>query len=92
MLTKTAETKTEKDYCPLFTAAALAMPNMTFIPFVNQLMREYKIRKGHITLGQDDDLDILAGELLPERVTEIYGVSKRAALIKLKKSGFVIDA
>jgi len=75
-----------------YFAAALAMPNATFIPVVNQLMREYDIWKRHITLGQDDDLDILAGELLPERITEIYGVSKRAALIKLKKSGFVIDA
>jgi hypothetical protein len=54
-------------------------------------MREYDVWKGQIVLGQDDDLDILANDLLPERITEIYGVSKRAALIKLKKSGFVAD-
>ncbi|MCL1859310.1 MAG: ImmA/IrrE family metallo-endopeptidase [Oscillospiraceae bacterium] len=73
-------------------AASLAMPNATFIPFVNQLMREYDVWKGHIVLNQDDDLDILAKDLLPERITEVYGVSKRAALIKLKKSGFVVDS
>lgn len=73
-----------------YFASALAMPNATFIPFVNQLLREYDNWRGRIVLGQDDDLDILAKDLLPERITEIYGVSKRAALIKLKKSGFVV--
>ena len=72
-----------------YFASAVAMPNATFVPFVNRLMREYKIWKNHIAMGQDEDLDILAEELLPERITEIYGVSKRAALIKLKKCGFV---
>lgn len=74
-----------------YFASAIAMPNATFMPFVRQLMREYDVWKGQIVLGQDDDLDILANDLLPERITEIYGVSKRAALIKLKKSGFVAD-
>ena len=75
-----------------YFASAIAMPNATFISFVNRLMREYGVWKNHIVMRQDDDLDILAGELLPERIAETYGVSKRAALIKLKKSGFVIDA
>ena len=72
-------------------ASAIAMPNSTFVPVVNRLMREYGVWKGRIVLGRDDDLDILGRELLPERITEIYGVSKRAAFIKLKKSGFVIE-
>ena len=75
-----------------YFASAIAMPNATFIPFIRRLMREYDVWKNHIVMGRDDDLDILAGELLPERIAETYGVSKRAALIKLKKSGFVIDA
>jgi len=74
-----------------YFAAAIAMPNATFKPFVNQLLREHDVRKGSIVLGRDSDLDILAEEILPVCITEVYGVSKRAAYIKLKKAGFVID-
>lgn len=73
-----------------YFAAALAMPNATFVPFVNMLLREYGVwRRCIVVGGNDGDLDILATDLLPERIAEVYGVSKRAALIKLKKSGFV---
>jgi len=74
-----------------YFAAALAMPNATFMPFVNHFLRENGIWKNCIVLGYDDDMDIFAQELLPERISEVYGVSKRAASIKLKKSGFVSD-
>ena len=74
-----------------YFAAALAMPNATFIPFVNQLMREHNLWKGYIITGRDDDLDIFAKDILPERISEVYGVSKRAAYIKLKKVGFVSE-
>ena len=70
-------------------ASSFAMPDATFVPFVNHLMREYNVWKRSIVLGYDDDLDILARDLIPERIAEVYGVSKHAALIKLKKSGFV---
>lgn len=73
-----------------YFASAIAMPNTTFIPFVNQIMREHGVFKRNIILGNDDDLDILAKDLLPEHISEVYGVSKQAALIKLKKSGFVV--
>lgn len=75
-----------------YFAAALAMPNATFIPFVNEFLREHDIWKRCIILGSDDDTDILAQYLLPERISEVYGVSKRAASVKLKKSGFIADA
>ncbi|MCL2775616.1 MAG: ImmA/IrrE family metallo-endopeptidase [Oscillospiraceae bacterium] len=74
-----------------YFAAALAMPNATFMPFVNHFLRENGIWKNCIVLGYDEDMDIFAQELLPERISEVYGVSKRAASIKLKKSGFVAD-
>ena len=71
-------------------ASSFLMPDATFIPFVVQLMHdEYNVWKRPIVLGQDDDFDILAKDLLPEQIAEVYGVSKRAALVKLKKSGFV---
>jgi hypothetical protein len=74
-----------------YFAAAIAMPNATFIPFVNRLLREHGYRKKHIILGRDGDLDILAEELMPNYIAEVYGVSRQAAFVKLKKSGFVVD-
>jgi len=73
-------------------AAAIAMPNATFKPFVNSLLRENGYYKGAITIGRDSDLDILADDILPYAVSEVYGVSKRAARIKLRKMGFVISS
>jgi hypothetical protein len=75
-----------------YFAAALAMPNATFIPFVNDFLREHGLYKKTIILEQDEDLDIFAKDLLPEYISEVYGVSKRAALIRLKKGGFIADA
>jgi len=72
-------------------AASLAMPNATFVPLVNTFLHEHGVYKRNITLGYDDDLDILVKELLPEYIAETYGVSKRAALIKLKKCGFIAN-
>jgi Zn-dependent peptidase ImmA (M78 family) len=73
-----------------YFAAAVAMPNATFRPFVNKLLRENGVFKGSIQHGSDADLDILADDLLPDYISETYGVSKRAARIKLRKAGFVI--
>ena len=79
-----------REYHADYFAAAITMPNCTFLPFINNQLHEYNYYKGFITLGRDDDLDILACDLLPEAISEVYGVSKRAALIKLKTSGFVM--
>jgi hypothetical protein len=65
------------------------MPNQTFRPFVNRLMRENGIYRGQIRIGRDSDEDIFADDLLPEYISETYGVSKRAARIKLSKTEFV---
>ena len=72
-----------------YFAAAIAMPNATFRPFVHQFLRENGVYRGRIQTGRDPDLDILADDLLPEYIAETYGVSKRAARIKLRKGGFV---
>jgi len=72
-------------------AAAITMPNKTFRPFVTGLLREHSYyRSTTITLGKDEDWDILALDLLPDAISDVYGVSKRAARIKLKTSGFII--
>ena len=72
-----------------YFAAALAMPDATFKPFVIDFLREHGVFSGSIEMGSDDDLDIIADELLPGQIAEVYGVSKLAASIKLKKSGFI---
>jgi len=69
--------------------SSFMMPDATFIPFANQLMRKYSIFKRSIILGRDDDLDTVAKHLMPEEIADIYGVSKSAAYIKLFKSGFI---
>ena len=71
-----------------YFAAAITMPNATFRPFIKQLLKEHDFHRGWITLDKDEDWDILALDLLPEAISEVYGVSKRAAQIKLKTSGF----
>ena len=71
-------------------ASSFAMPNTTFRPLVNAFLRENSVWKGRIILGADDDLDLLAKDILPEYIVDIYGVSKRAAAVKLRKSGFVV--
>ena len=69
--------------------SSFSMPDATFIPFVHQLLREHNVWKIPIILGKDEDLDILAKYLLPGGIADVYGVSKSAAFVKLKKSGFV---
>ena len=81
--------KEQREHQADYFAAAIAMPNSTFVPFVRKLLREHDVWKGSITLGYDSDLDILAEEILPDCISEVYGVSKQAAFIKLKKTGLV---
>ena len=75
-----------------YFAAAIAMPNATFRSFIIDMMRENGFYKGMITLGRDEDSDIFAHDIMPDAISEVYGVSKRAARIKLKTSGFVRGA
>jgi hypothetical protein len=72
-----------------YFAAAITMPNATFIPYVNCVMRECGYYRGSIPLGRNEDWDILANDILPDAISDVYGVSRRAAQIKLRTSGFV---
>ena len=72
-----------------YFAGAITMPNATFIPFIRNLMRDNDYYKDSITMNRSEDLDILAYDILPDAVNELYGVSKQAARIKLRTSGLV---
>jgi Zn-dependent peptidase ImmA (M78 family) len=77
------------EYQANYFTASFTMPNRTFKPLVNNFLRKHDIWKGNIKLGLGEDLDILGSDLLPEYISEVYGVSKRAALNKLKTTGFI---
>jgi hypothetical protein len=68
------------------------MPLASFKPFMNRLLREYEIYKGVIKLGLNDDLDILANDVMPDIITETFGTSKRASRIRMRQTGFVIPS
>ena len=80
-----------REYHANYFAAAIAMPNATFRPFIQCLLRQHEFRKGQIITGLDEDWDYLAEELLPMEISEVYGVSRQAAFIKLKQAGFVLN-
>lgn len=80
-----------REYHANYFAASIAMPNATFRPFVLDSLQKHGLKTGRIITGQDEYLDILAEEILPMEISEVYGASKQAAFIKLKQAGFVLD-
>ena len=74
-----------------YFAAALAMPNATFVPLVQETLTANGITDGRIIENVGWDELVLATEGLPEIISEIYGVSKAAAYVKLRKTGLVVD-
>jgi Zn-dependent peptidase ImmA (M78 family) len=74
-----------------YFAAAITMPNITFIPYVHRLLRENGYYKRAIRLGRDNELDILGNDIIPDAISEVYGVSMRAARIKLRKTNFILS-
>jgi len=77
------------EYQAYYFTSSFTMPNQTFIPLVHEFMREHGLYKKPIFLGDDDDLDIFAKDLLPQYISDVYCVSKRAAFNKLKSHGFI---
>jgi len=80
-----------KEHHADYFAACIAMPDATFIPFIRQALRDNGVWKPQISTGRDEDTDYMAEALLPELIAETYGVSRKAAFIKLIKCGFVVD-
>lgn len=72
-------------------AAAIAMPLPMFRYAASNILKEAGIKEGRIVLGVDSDYDMFAEWVFPGKIAEIFGVSKKAAEIKLKKFGYIID-
>lgn len=74
-----------------YFASAIAMPKSTFVPLVKEILKGEGIDDGRVVTGVNLKADLFAEKELPRKISEVYGVSKLAASIKLKKFGFVID-
>lgn len=74
-----------------YFASAMAMPNATFIPLVLEVLKTQGIAGGRVILDGGPEEFILAKNRLPQIIAEVYGVSKAAAFVKLRKTGFIVD-
>jgi Zn-dependent peptidase ImmA (M78 family) len=74
-----------------YFASAIAMPNATFFPLVQEILKSQGITDGQIIQDTGFEEDFLAKEILPDIISETYGVSRTAAYVKLRKTGFVVD-
>jgi hypothetical protein len=76
-----------------YFAASLLMPNKTFKPFVQSVMRSYGYDEKVIVLERGmSESKMLAESILPAAISNTYGVSRTAARVKLRKEGLVLDA
>ena len=74
-----------------YFASAIAMPKSTFIPLANKILNEKGISDGKVVIGIDAKQDAFAENEFPNLIAKAYGVSKKAAKIKLKNFGFIIE-
>lgn len=73
-----------------YFAASVAMPLKTFVPFVNEMLELQGINDGFVISDEDYQHHMLAENILPQAISEVYGVSKQAAIIRMKKSNLCI--
>jgi Zn-dependent peptidase ImmA (M78 family) len=74
-----------------YFASAIAMPKRTFKSLVEEYLKKYGFTDGFIITGSDIESDEYAFHTLPKLISEVYGVSKTAARVKLSKYGYIVD-
>lgn len=67
------------------------MPNATFFPLVREALQLNGLTEGYVVQDAGFAEYNLAKRRLPAAVADVYGVSKTAAYVKLRKTGFVVD-
>ena len=77
-------------------AASLAMPRATFIPYAKGLIRQYGFNYGIWVQKEyydwDDEIGFgIALEDVCEQISNVYGVSKSAARVHLKRNKLLMD-
>lgn len=77
-----------------YFAAALSMPKKTFLPFAKEFIKGtgfFDEDVDHIVLGRNSIIDWVGKQVLPRCISEVYGVSRQAAMIRLYKCGILLD-
>ena len=74
-----------------YFASAIAMPKSTFIPLAKEILKAEGISDNKVIEDMDFKHNCFAKEEFPKKISKVYGVSKQAAYIKLKKFGFITD-
>lgn len=74
-----------------YFASAIAMPKSTFIPLAKEIIKAEGISDNIVIEDLDIEHNWFANEEFPNKISKVYGVSKQAAYIKLRKFGFITD-
>lgn len=79
------------EYQADYMASAIAMPKTPFKAVAAEILKKAGIKKKSIVTGVDLDHDGFAFISFPSLIADIFGVSRKAAEIKLKNFGFIKD-
>ncbi|MBS3969273.1 MAG: ImmA/IrrE family metallo-endopeptidase [Clostridia bacterium] len=79
------------EYQADYMASAIAMPKTPFKAAAAEMLMKAGFKNKVIVTGLDADHDIYAELGLPAQIAEVFGVSRKAAEIKLKNFGFIKD-
>ncbi|NLJ73013.1 MAG: ImmA/IrrE family metallo-endopeptidase [Syntrophomonadaceae bacterium] len=80
------------EYQADYMASALAMPKTPFINTARWILKDRGITGNRVILGDDILHDMFALQSFPKYIAEVFGVSRKAAEIKLKNFGFIVEA
>lgn len=73
-------------------AAAMAMPRPTFIPYAQELIRQCGNKDGIWVEPSEMDWDYVFGlEAIIEELASVFGVSKSAARVQMKRQGILFS-
>lgn len=80
-----------REYQADYLASAIAMPKSTFLKTTKEILKNIGIKGDRIVTGVEVDLDMFAEFEFPGLLADVFGVSKKAAEIKLKRFGVVTE-
>lgn len=80
-----------REYQANYFASAIAMPKSTVTPFIKEKIQNFGITDGYVIEDRGTEEYLISTKVLPEILSDTYGVSKSAAYVRLKKLGFIVD-
>lgn len=79
------------EYQADYMASAIAMPKTPFLAISKHILKESGIKSSGIIIGVDKDYDYFAELTFPVMIAQAFGVSRKAAEIKLKHFEIIQD-